>query len=145
MALYVAICLLAALTAVSDDSADELETFKIVWGTTVGLAMAHWFAFTVSARLVASGSVRSHDVEATAAQLFGATAVGLLATIPVLLFPTSVELDLVRIVLACFVALVGYAVARSGGATRARSLAYATFVLVAAARVVLVKNFLIGH
>lgn len=42
MALYVAICLLAALSAVSEHGdTDELDAFKIVWGTTVGLAVAH--------------------------------------------------------------------------------------------------------
>jgi hypothetical protein len=52
MALYVAICLLAALAAVSEPALDEgAHTFELVWGTTVGLALAHWFAFRMSARL----------------------------------------------------------------------------------------------
>ena len=96
MALYVAICLLAALSAVSEHAAsDQLDAFKIVWGTTVGLAVAHWFAFRVSARLVASGTIRRHDAEAVGAQLAGAAAVALLATIPVLFLPRSVEFDFV--------------------------------------------------
>ena len=49
---YVAICLLAALAAVSESAAED-HVFEIVWGTTVGLALAHWFA-SVSARLVAA-------------------------------------------------------------------------------------------
>jgi hypothetical protein len=54
MALYVAICLLAALSVVSEHGGtSEADTFKIVWGTTLGLALAHWFAFRVSSRLVA--------------------------------------------------------------------------------------------
>ena len=96
MALYVAICLLAALSAVSEHAAsDQLDALKIVWGTTVGLAVAHWFAFRVSARLVASGTIRRHDAEAVGAQLAGAAAVALLATIPVLFLPRSVEFDFV--------------------------------------------------
>jgi len=146
MALYVAICLLAALSAVSEHAAsDQLDAFKIVWGTTVGLAVAHWFAFRVSARLVASGTIRRHDAEAVGAQLAGAAAVALLATIPVLFLPRSVEFDFVRLILAGFIALVGYAVARSSGATRGRSMVYAASILVVATVVAVVKNVLAGH
>lgn len=146
MALYVAICLLAALSAVSEHAAsDQLDAFKIVWGTTVGLAVAHWFAFRVSARLVASGTIRRHDAAAAGAQLAGAAAVALLATIPVLVLPRSVEFDVVRLVLACFIALVGYAVARSSGGSGGRSMVYAASVLVVATVVAVVKNTLAGH
>lgn len=59
MALYVAVCLLAALTALSEHADRELvEVLGIVWGSTIGLALAHWFAFRMSARLVESGAVR---------------------------------------------------------------------------------------
>ena len=146
MALYVAICLLAALSVVSQHGeTNEADTFKIVWGTTLGLAVAHWFAFRVSSRLVAAGSVRRQDAAAAGAQLAGAAAVALLATIPVLLFPNSAELDVVRLVLAALIALVGYAVARGGGATTARSIAYAVSILLLATAVALIKNVLAGH
>src|SRR5262245_34736965 len=77
MALYVSICLLAALTA--PHLAEDIGAYKIVWGTTLGLAIAHWFAFRVSAQLVAAGQLRSHDADLSAAQLTGAAAVGALA------------------------------------------------------------------
>ncbi|MGH8870512.1 MAG: hypothetical protein ACRDWS_00840 [Acidimicrobiia bacterium] len=54
MAFYVSICLLAALAAVGDTT--QVEVVKIVGGTTVGLALVHWFAFRVSARPVGKGS-----------------------------------------------------------------------------------------
>ena len=59
MALYVSVCLLAALTGLPD-RADRhlLDVLGIVWGTTIGLALAHWFAFRLSARLVESGELR---------------------------------------------------------------------------------------
>ena len=146
MALYVAICLLAALTAIPEPGADgEHHTFELIWGTTVGLAVAHWFAFRVSARLVAEGALRREDAETAAAQLTGAAAVALLATVPVLVLPTSVELDVVRLVLAAFVALVGYAVARSGGTSQLRSMVYGLVILAVALVVALVKNTLVGH
>ena len=87
MALYVAICLLAALIALPDTDAQHAHALQIIWRVTVGLALAHWFAFRVSARLVGSGSVRPHDVESAGAQLAGVASVVLLAPIPVVVFP----------------------------------------------------------
>jgi hypothetical protein len=142
MALYVAICLLAALSAVTDHTAEsERNVFKLVWGTTVGLALAHWFAFRVSARLVASGTARRHDALAAGVQLGGAAAVGLLATVPMLVLPESLQLDVVRDVLALFIAVV----ARSGGAGRGRSMLYGASILIVATIVAGVKNSLVGH
>jgi predicted membrane protein len=46
MALYVAVCLLAALSAVAEKASDgHVRAIGIVWGTTVGLTLAHVFAF----------------------------------------------------------------------------------------------------
>ena len=95
--------------------------------------------------MVGAGSLRPHDVESAGAQLAGAAGVALLASIPVVLFPESVELELVELLLAGFIALVGFAVARGGGATRARAMVYALLVLVVAVAIALVKNGLAGH
>ena len=144
MALYVAICLLAAMTALPASVAAHARVVPLIWGVTVGLAVAHWFAFRVSARLVGAGRVRAHDVRSAGAQLVGATAVALLATVPVVL-PGSAELEGVELLLAAFIALVGYAVARGGGATRVRGMLYATSVLVVAVAIAELKNRLAGH
>jgi hypothetical protein len=70
MALYVAICLLAAFTALPGTSTHAHLT-RIIWGATVGLAVAHWFAFRVSARLVGAGSAdHCHGVGDRPAHLF---------------------------------------------------------------------------
>lgn len=90
-ALYVAICLLAALLAVPEDVVRTRVT-GIIWGVTVGLAAAHWFAFRVSARLVGAGTIRSPDVRLAGAQLLGAVVVAVLASVPVVLLPQSMEL-----------------------------------------------------
>jgi hypothetical protein len=145
MALYVAICVLAALTAVSDDDTSELRVLEIVWGTTIGLWLAHWFAFSVSSRLVTEGRLRRQQTEIALAQLSGAVAVGIAATAPILLLPKSIELQVVRFVLAFFIGVVGYEVARSSGADGRRSLVYALAVFVVANIVVVIKNFLLGH
>lgn len=144
MALYVAICLLAALIATPEAGA-HAHIIRIVWGVTVGLALAHWLAFRVSARLVGGGAVRSHDVQSAGAQLLGAAGVALLATIPVLLSPEPFELVLVEFLLAAFISVVAFAVARGGGPARARALVYALIVLVLAVVIASLKNGLAGH
>jgi hypothetical protein len=78
-------------------------------------------------------------------RLVGAAAVALLATVPVVLLPGSPELEGVGLLLAAFIALVGYAVARGGGATRVRGMLYATSVLVVAVAIAELKNRLAGH
>jgi len=50
MALYVAICLLASLIVIPESTAEHSNLIGLTWGITVGLALAHWFAFRVSAR-----------------------------------------------------------------------------------------------
>lgn len=56
MALYVAVCLLAASIAVGggDGHPEEVNVIAAIWGITIGLALAHLFAFRVSARLGSS-------------------------------------------------------------------------------------------
>jgi len=145
MAFYVAICVVAALTIVSDDGDDGVNVIGIVWGTAIGLALAHWFAFRLSTRLVTSNTFGRRDAELGLAQLAGAASVAVLATIPILLVPADTELEATRIVLSLTIGLAGYIVARSGGASRIRSLIYGTAVLVIALVIAIVKNVLAGH
>ena len=81
MALYVAICLMAALIAIPESAVARTNVLGLVWGITLGLAIAHWFAFRVSARMVGAGTVRSSDVELLGAQLLGAAGVALLVSV----------------------------------------------------------------
>ena len=146
MALYVSVCLLAALTAIAESSdQSQGKVLGLVWGTTVGLALAHWFAFRVSARLVGSGTLDRRNVQISLVQLVGAVAVAALCTVPVLLLPASAELDAVRVLLAGFIALVAYLTARSGDTPRGRALFYAGSVLAIALAIAVTKNVLAGH
>ncbi len=144
MALYVAICLLAALIALPEAGVG-VHVAGIIWGVTIGLAVAHWFAFRLSARVVGAGRVRQHDVESASAQIAGAVTVAVLASVPVLLFPEDIERRLVEWLLSAFIALVGFAVARGGGASRPRAMIYAALVLILAVAIAVVKNALAGH
>jgi hypothetical protein len=94
---------------------------------------------------VAQGRIRRSDAETVFAQLIGAVAVATLATIPVLLWPSTAELDVVREILALFIALVGFQVARSSGAGRVRSLIYGGALLAVGATIAVLKNVLSGH
>jgi hypothetical protein len=146
MALYVAVCLLAAVTAVAENSSDgHARALGIIWGTTIGLTLAHAFAFRVSARLVAQGRIDRSDTLTVAAQLVGAAGVAVLATIPVLIWPASAELDAVRWVLALFIGVVGFVVAREAGAGTARSTIYGATLFVVAVVIAITKNVLSGH
>jgi hypothetical protein len=146
MALYVSVCLLAALSVVAD-SADHghVEVFGIVWGTTMGLALAHWFAFRVSARLVGAGTVERHDVEVSVAQLVGAGVVAAGCTVPIVVLSATAELDAVRLLLAGFIGLVGYQTARSNGSPPRRAIVYAATVLLVGLVIAVTKNVLSGH
>lgn len=57
MALYVAICLMASFIAIPESAVEHTNEWGLVWGVTLGLAIAHWFAFRVSSRMV--GPARS--------------------------------------------------------------------------------------
>ncbi len=125
MALYVAVCLLAALIALGEDADHgHVRAFGLVWGTTVGLALAHAFAFRVSARSSPVDDSTATTPESWPPSSSGATFVAAIATIPVVLVGPTSEFDVARSLLGIFIGAMGYAVARLGGARRARSIAY---------------------
>jgi hypothetical protein len=146
MALYATICLLAALTVAAQDEVSHRGTLlRIIWGTTVGLAIAHFFAFRMTARLFTGGILLRHDAESALIQLLGATAVAGMATLPVLLVDEDAAVEAVRLVLAGVIGVVGFAAAKASGTTHLRAFAIATVTLVAGLAIALVKNALSHH
>jgi len=145
MALYVAICLLASLIVIPESGVEHTHVMGLIWGITLGLALAHWFAFRLSARMVGAGTVRSSDVELAGAQLLGAAGVAVWASVAVLLLPESAEVEGAEFLLAPLISLIGFAVARGAGANLLRAVLYALFVLVFAVAIAAVKNLLAGH
>ena len=123
MALYVSVVLLAALVALRRSSdTSEADLIGLIWGTTLGLALAHFYAFRMSSRLVRGKSFDRHDMVSAFAQLGGASAVALLCTIPILVLPASSESGIIRLLLALLLGIAGYASGRTGSASRLRSL-----------------------
>ncbi len=145
MALYVAICLLASLIAIPESAVEHTKVWGLIWGITLGLAIAHWFAFRVSARMVGAGTIRSSDVELAGAQLAGAAVVALIVSAGVLLLPDSMELEGAEFLLAALIALIGFAVARGAGSSLFRAVVYSLAVLVCAVIIAALKNLLAGH
>lgn len=145
MALYVAICLMAALLAIPENAIEHTNVLGLIWGITLGLALAHWFAFRVSARMVGSGSIHSSDLQLAAAQLLAAAGVAFVASMTALVLPDAVELEGAELLLAGLIALIGFGVARGAGASRFRAVVYAVLVLVGAVAIAVLKNLLAGH
>jgi hypothetical protein len=79
MALYVSIYLIAALTALETVTAVPGHILGLVWGTTVGLALAHVFAFRIAGRLVHQGDLPKADRIVSMVQMVSAAAVALLS------------------------------------------------------------------
>jgi hypothetical protein len=145
MALYVAICLIAALTALETVTAVPGHIMGLVWGTTVGLALAHVFAFRVAGRLVHEGDLPKADRTVSMVQLASAAAVAVVVSVPVLLAPVATELDWARYTCAAIIGLVGYMVARGAARGRIRAVLFGLAVLAAAIAVAALKHALAGH
>jgi hypothetical protein len=145
MGLYVTICLLAGLTALESVVAVPGHVFGLVWGTTVGLALAHLFAFRLAGRLVHEGRFPPSDQIVSAIQLAAAAVIALVVSIPVLIAPPARELDWARYTCAAIIGVVGYGVARSADKSRLRAVLFGLGVLGVAIIIAGIKHALAGH
>lgn len=139
MMLYISIVLLAEFAAFPDDLT-RAETLAIVWGTTIGLALAHWFAFEFAAMRLGR-----REREEVFAEVGGAALVALIASIPVLVLPADVHRQVVPFVLAVVIGGVSYIVERSVGRSRRWSLYFAGVALLIGLAVASVKEVLAHH
>lgn len=139
MALYVAICLLAALSVVGSGSLDRGQILELVWGTTVGLAAVHYFSFRVAGRMVTTDELAERAGVVAVAQMAGAVVVAGVVTVALLVTPTQSELTVAKLVVAALIGLMGYLVARPSAATRWRAVLFGLVVLVLAVAVAAFK------
>jgi hypothetical protein len=142
MALYVSITLLAALAALDVDA--QLNVLAVIWGTTVGLAIAHWFAFTLASRLVGPLEGVASAERELLSEMAGAAGVAAVATVVVILLPTHLEWEGARFAVAACIGIITYAEIRALGGSRARAVWVATVALVLAGTVAALKRIL-GH
>ncbi len=130
MAFTVCIALLAALTYGNDHGAhSQLDVLVIVWGTTFGLALTHWFALTLSVRLVDDPNFKYSPFEMLFAQSGMALLVAVVASITVLALTDDFDRLGARLTAALFLgALVGVE-SRARGLSWQRTLSYVSVAL----------------
>jgi hypothetical protein len=140
MALYVSLTLLTALIAIpSEDVPGSLGTAAVIWGGAAGLALAHWLAFDIAARLYSTEHLdRLHRLGGPVT-LAAALAVALVASIPIVFAPDDIATELAVCVLSGILGLAGFGVGRRSGAGLLRSLAGGLIVLGVAGVVVAIK------
>ncbi len=145
-ALYVALVLLAALVALPRDRLPtDHAVMATLFGTALGLVLAHFVAFRFAAHFTAeAGRAEAPLIQEAASGLAGGLLVAIIAGIPYVVFDGDDALLGSLIALATLPAVMGGAIARLRGRSRAQSLAAAGLALVAAMAVVYVKDFL-GH
>lgn len=142
MGLTVCIVLLAALMA-GDDHAPHtrLDVLTIVWGTTLGLALTHWFALTLSVRLVRDPGFTYRPLEMLVAQIAMAVVVAAVATAVVLAVSKEYDRPAARLTAAVFLgALVGVE-SRAGGSSLRYAWALGVGALVLGVTIATVKWF----
>jgi len=151
MVLYLSVVLLATLGVLPSDYDQRVAEGShgppiglIVWGTTVGLALAHWFAFRLATAALGDGTPSRHDVSLGVAQVLGA-AVALVTTLAIVIARPGSEVGAALFVPAGFIGAAGYGVARAGGRTVVRSIVVGVVVLLLGLAVAVVKVWLGGH
>ena len=152
MVLYLAVVLLAALTVLPADhgTTSDTETYgpsvlMVVWGTTVGLALAHWFAFRLATSALGGGRPSRHDVSLGVAQLLGACLVAAVSSVVIVIAPPGLEVRAAVFVPAAFIGVAGYGVSRAAGRSSTRSVVVGAAVLLAGLGVAGVKAALSAH
>ena len=157
MAFYVAIVVEAELIALW--AADEpggappthgAELVALIWGTTIGLALAHLFAFQLAARGRAAPAERDEQRwrrfrwELGLAQVAGAAAVAAFCTIPVLIGEDASGLQRAIWAPEVIIAVAGYLSSRTSGRGRLPSAVIGVGAALLALVVAVLKNRL-GH
>lgn len=138
--LYVSIVLLSVLVGVGGGG-DPAEDLALLWGTTVGLLLAHWFAVRLTRAFVMSRPVPSRDEVRAGAAIVAAAGIATgLATLPYLFDISALTASTAAsFILLIAIGVTGFASVQRGGGTLRRSLAFAALVVVVAAVVVAVK------
>jgi hypothetical protein len=139
MALYVAIVLLAESIPLQAYSADAEEVTATYWGSAVGLAVAHVFAFTLTTRALSEGHFPVDARRSAAGQLLAAALVAAFATLPFLIPNEDTAYTVSGSLLALLIGATGFESARAHGSRVPRALIAGAVTLGIAAVVVAVK------
>jgi hypothetical protein len=145
MVLYVCLVLTAEFVAAGSQATSERLAIEVIWGTAIGLALAHVFAFNLAAKLLVGGRLSPEIRAAAWAQLAAAAALALAVTIPFALFTLRPALRVSAFLVAGLIGVAAYAASRGSGAGRTRSLVDGLIALVIAVVVVSIKVALSTH
>lgn len=140
MALYLAIVIFAELVAIPEgDRLDRVDSIALIWGTTVGLALAHLFAFRLSAAFVEDGEPGPAIHHLALAQVAAAGSVAIAASLPVLAWGQEPGYEIAQGVLALMIGATAFAATRHRGVPLPRCAAFTALVLLVAAAIIALK------
>lgn len=152
MALYISIVLLATLSALPDDfdvtgpgGRDGPPLAAVLWGTTIGLTLAHWFAFHLASLHLNNGKLPRRDLERLGMQMAGAAGVTLVTMIPIALAKPAHRVEAAMFAPGLVIGIAGYLVARGADKSRVRSVMTGVGVLILGILVAALKSLLAGH
>src|SRR5262245_27255313 len=153
MVLYVSVVEIAELSALPEEhfahgrvtGAVAGQLLAILWGTAVGLAIAHWFAFQFAAPLFRGERPNRLAVAIGLGQVAGAVLVAAVSSLPVLLLSNVRAQETTGDVPAVLIGVVAYVVSRIAGRPRVVSLLYGVTALALGVAVALVKSILAAH
>src|SRR4051795_13754920 len=137
MVLYVSVVEIAELAAIPEEHFANgrvtgpvgASLLAIVWGTAVGLAIAHWFAFRLAAPAFRGERPTRLDTYIGLAQVGAAMLVAAVSSIPVLLFSDVRAQETTGDVPALVIGVVGYLIARTTGRSRLATCFYGATAL----------------
>ncbi len=153
MVLYVSVVEIAELAALPETHVANghvtgpvgSQLLAIIWGTAVGLAIAHWFAFRLAANAFRGDRVTGLDTKVGLAQMGAAMFVAAVSSLPVLLLDDVRAQEFTGVVPAVLIGIVGYLIARETGKNRFAAALYGGTALAVGLLVATVKGALAAH
>jgi pimeloyl-ACP methyl ester carboxylesterase len=137
VAFYVSVTLAAELAVASSDDSKAILVGAL-WGTAVGLALAHWYAQTITAA-IARGAFETNDAVEGLRELGAAVVVAFILSLPFVVFQTPTALVLSRWGVVIATSCIALALARAAGAGWGRAAIEAAVVFVIGVAVIETK------
>jgi hypothetical protein len=145
MALYVSLVLCGEFVTLRGHLESAAFALSVIWGTAVGLTLAHVFAFNLAGMLVEREAFRRQAPAVAIAQVLAAGAVAVALSLPFAVLDLSQALTLDQYIVAGFIGGTGWGIAHAAGRSGLQALAVGFFMLALGVAVVLVKAALSAH